>query len=134
MIKVFLGGTYNNSTWRDELINLFVGVGYFNPVVENWTPECMEEELKQRKECDFCLYVITPEMTGVYSIAEVVDDSNKQPLKTIFCPLKKYNGIDFSEGQMKSLDSVGKMIVRNGGTYLHSLENVAAFLNFRSDI
>ena len=39
----------------------------------------MEEEIKQRAECDFCLYVITPKMTGVYSIAEVVDDSNKRP-------------------------------------------------------
>ena len=126
--KVFLGGTCNNSTWRNELIKM-LKIDYFNPVVENWTPQCMEEELRQRKECDFCLYVITPEMEGVYSIAEVVDDSNKQPLKTIFCPLEKYGGKEFSKVQMKSLDAVGKMVTRNGGIYLHSLEDVATFLN-----
>ena len=49
----------------------------------------MEEELKQREECDFVLYVITPKMTGVYSIAEVVDDSNKRREKTLFYFMEK---------------------------------------------
>ena len=31
--KVFLGGTCNNSTWRDELIPQ-LKIDYFNPVVE----------------------------------------------------------------------------------------------------
>ena len=46
MKKVFLGGTCNESTWRNELIPLLenAGVEYFNPVVDNWTPECQEEE------------------------------------------------------------------------------------------
>jgi len=126
--KVFLGGTCNNSAWRDELIaNL--NVDYFNPVVDDWTPECMIEELKQRENCSFCLYVITPEMTGVYSIAEAVDDSNKQPKKTIFCYLSSYGGYNFSEGQNKSLDAVGKMIIRNGGYYFTTLKQVKDFLN-----
>ena len=86
MIKVFLGGTCNESKWREMLISR-LKIDYFNPVVDDWTPECMEEELKQRKLCDYVLYVITPLMTGVYSIAEVIDDSNKQPEKTIFCYL-----------------------------------------------
>jgi hypothetical protein len=38
---VFLGGTCNNSKWRDILIPK-LKVSYFNPVVENWTPECQE--------------------------------------------------------------------------------------------
>lgn len=75
--KVFLGGTCNESTWRDELIKK-LKIDYFNPVVDDWTEECYKEELRQREICDYCLYVITPRMTGVYSIAEVIDDSNKQ--------------------------------------------------------
>ena len=47
MNKVFLGGTCNGSTWRDELIPM-LNIDYFNPVVENWTSECQKEELKQR--------------------------------------------------------------------------------------
>ena len=125
--KVFLGGTCNDSTWRDELIPM-LNIDYFNPVVDDWTEECYLEELTQRKACDYCLYVITPDMTGVYSIAEVVDDSNKRPNKTIFCVL---NSIDkpFTEGQMRSLDRVGKMVEGNGGKYFTGLEEVANYLN-----
>jgi hypothetical protein len=90
MIKVFLGGTCNGSLWREKL-TLQLKVNYFNPVVPDWTPECMEKEIQERKNCDYCLYVITPKMTGVYSIAEVVDDSNKRPSKTIFCFLDFYS-------------------------------------------
>lgn len=86
-MKVFLGGTCNGSTWREELIPL-LGIDYFNPVVEDWTEECMAEERRQREECDYCLYVITPRMAGVYSVAEVVDDSNKRPGNTVFCLLE----------------------------------------------
>lgn len=126
-MKVFLGGTCNESTWRDELIPL-LKIDYFNPVVDDWTPQCMEEELYQRKVCDFCLYVITPKMTGVYSIAEVVDDSNKRPSKTIFCFLE-YDDTYFTEGQIKSLNSVARMVEGNGAKFCSSLEEVAAYLN-----
>ena len=44
--KVFLGGTCNESTWRVELIPL-LKIDYFNPVVEDWTPECQAEEERQ---------------------------------------------------------------------------------------
>ena len=89
----FLGGTCNNSTWREKLIPMLT-IDYFNPVVDDWTPDCMAEEIKQRETCEYVLYVITPEMTGVYSIAEVADDSNKRPDKTIFCFLSEPNITD----------------------------------------
>lgn len=127
--KVFLGGTCNNSTWRDELIPLLYLVDYFNPVVEDWTPECQQEELKQRKLCDYVLYTITPEMMGVYSIAEAIDDSNKRPAKTLFCLLAKANNKEFSISELKSLKAVNNMILRNGGTTFDNLNSVADYLN-----
>jgi len=126
--RVFLGGTCNNSTWRDELIPLLETIDYFNPVVEDWTEECMAEEIRQREACDFCLYVITPKMTGVYSIAEVIDDSNKRPEKTIFCIMDEDDGEKFDEHQLKSLVQVGKMVKKNGGIFL-GLDELAFFLN-----
>lgn len=136
--KVFLGGTCNESQWRDNLIPLLT-IDYFNPVVEDWNEECMAEERRQRETCDFCLYVITPLMTGVYSIAEVIDDSNKRPDKTIFCfvntdfvdAINEYGILrkTFDYGQIKSLDQVGKMVERNGGKYFRSLTDVADYLN-----
>lgn len=89
----------------------------------------MEEEIKQKNECDFCLYVITPKMTGVYSIAEVVDDSNKRPHKTIFCYLTNDEDEKFSEHQIKSLEQTAKMIQQNGATFFKTLHEVADYLN-----
>lgn len=126
--KVFLGGTCNNSTWRDKLIPL-LKIDYFNPVVDDWTPECQDEEIRQRELCDYCLYTITPKMTGVYSIAEVVDDSNKRPEKTILCVLDEDDESSFSETQIKSLKQVKEMVKNNGANVFDSLEDIASFLN-----
>ena len=128
MKKVFLGGTCNESTWRNELIK-DLKINYFNPVVEDWTPECMVEEIRQRETCDFVLYTITPKMTGVYSIAEVIDDSNKRPEKTLLCILDEDNKKLFTNGQWKSLQQVGEMVRRNGGKTFVSLYSVAEYLN-----
>ena len=123
MKKVFLGGTCNESTWRDELIPQ-LKIDYFNPVVDDWTPECMKEEIKQRGKCDYCLYVITSDMTGVFSIAEVIDDSNKRPSKTVFA----FKEDGFNKGQIRSLESVGSMVARNEGSWM-DFKHVAPFLN-----
>lgn len=128
MKKVFLGGTCNGSAWRNALIKDLT-IDYFQPQGDDWTPDMMEEEIKQRAECDFCLYVITPKMTGVYSIAEVVDDSNKRPGKTIFCYLTSDEDQHFSAAQIKSLEQTGKMIKENGATFLKTLADTADYLN-----
>lgn len=95
----------------------------------------MEEEIKQRNECDYVLYVITPKMTGVYSIAEAVDDSNKRPEKTIFCYLthdKNNNDIvSFEKCQLKSLEQVSNMISNNGAKVCRDLKEIINYLNNR---
>ena len=133
MKKVFLGGTTNNSNWRDDLEKK-LKIEYFNPVVTDWNDEAQKEEIKQRKNCDFVLYVITPKMEGVYSIAEVVDDSNKRPNKTIFAYLLDDEGKEFSKHQIKSLDMVGKMVEENGGKWFKSLGEVSDYLNFDKNL
>lgn len=126
--NVFLGGTCNGSTWRDKLIAM-LRCSYFNPVVDNWTDECYKEELKQRESCNYCLYVITPNMTGVYSIAEVVDDSNKRPEKTLFCFLESDVNGTFTPAQLRSLKAVENMVVSNGCQSFTNLYDIAFFLN-----
>jgi len=123
---IFLGGTCGDSTWREDLIP-DLEINYFNPVVDDWTPECQKEEIKQRNICDYVLYVITSDMTGVYSIAEVIDDSNKRPEKTIFCVLED----GFDNPQKKSLKQVEEMIKENGATVCKNLKEVAKFVNRR---
>mgnify|MGYP001576190015 CR=1 FL=1 len=131
-MKVFLGGTCNESTWRNRIIPMLT-INFFNPVVPDWTPECRAEEIKQRNECDFVLYVITPKMTGVYSIAEAVDDSNKRPERTVFVRLREDGGqaspLRFDEGQWRSLGAVEQMVRENGAACFHDLKSAALFLN-----
>ena len=133
MKKVFLGGTCNGSKWRNELIEMLT-IDYFYPVVADWTPECMAEEIRQRQACHYCLYVITPKITGVYSIAEVVDDSNKRPDRTLFCFLERDEDEVFSEAQSKSLGMVAEMVSGNGGKVFKNLRDIAKFLNHESEV
>jgi len=131
--RVFLGGTCANSKWREELIPK-LNIDYFNPVVKNWTPECQKEELKQRETCDIVLYTLTRPYS-TFSIAEVVDDSNKRPEKTIICiyneliDYKWYEKLAMSKQELKHLDAVGRLVERNGGKYFKSLDEVANYLN-----
>ncbi|MBK9720037.1 MAG: hypothetical protein IPO78_00280 [Saprospiraceae bacterium] len=129
MKKVFLGGTCNDSIWRMEVIPA-LEINYFNPVADVWKIENQIEEIKQRELCDFLLYVITPRIEGFYSIAELVDDSNKQPLKTIFCYLEMDpDGSIFSADQLKSLEAVAILIRKNGALVFNSLEEIVIYLN-----
>jgi hypothetical protein len=128
MKKIFLGGTCNNSTWREELIPL-LKIDYYNPVVKTWTDECKLEEISQRESCDYVLYVITPKMHGYYSIAEVTDDSNKRPSKTILCVISSDNGYSFTMKQMMGFDAIKLLIKSNGANVFDTLEEIAQYVN-----
>lgn len=113
--QLFLGGTCNSTNWREELIPLLDHrIEYFNPVVDDWTENRYTMELMCRKHADCVLYVITPQMKGIYSIAEVVDDANKRPAKTVLCVLYENAGMSFDEDQRKSLQALEKMVALNG--------------------
>lgn len=112
-MKVFLGGTCAGWKWRDELQPL-LKCDYYNPIVKN-------------------LYGITNGIKGVYSIAEVVDDSNKRPEKTIFLNLyKTYERSGESKQMAHSLKAVENMLKANGVVVFSSekaLLEVADYLN-----
>lgn len=131
--KVFLGGTCNNSSWRKELIPK-LAIDYFNPIVSDWNAEAQEEEKRQKQECDYLLYVITPKMKGVLSIAEAVDDSNKRPNKTVFCLLVNdvddyLQPIEFDRHVLDSLMAVVEMLIDNNVKVFYNLDHVAQYLN-----
>lgn len=122
----FLGGTCSTSTWREELLQkLHSNVETFNPVVPNWTPECQAVEDQARAESRFVLFVLTKEMVGVFSVAEVVDCSNKYPERTIFC----FKQDDFDGHMLKSLKATAKMVAGNGAKVCENLDEVAEYLN-----
>jgi len=112
---IFLGGTCNESTWRRSLKNSLDhrDIKYFDPVVDDWNEEAQAKE-DEIKACPTTinLFVITCQMTGVFSIAEAVDSSNKKPDLTVFC----FQESGFKYGQLKSLYAVRKLIRQNGAT------------------
>jgi len=128
MSKIFLGGTCNNSTWRERIESL-VQVAMFNPVVDDWTPECQEIEMDEKEnKCDIHLYVITSQMTGVFSIAEVIDSVHNKSKKTLLHVIPD----GFDKGQLKSLSAVVDLVKLRGGiAYIDSeLERTARVLNY----
>ncbi len=128
MKKVFLGGTCNNSKWRDKIIPK-LKIDLYNPVVDDWNEEIQKREILERETCDYCLYVITPKMTGFYSIAEVIDDSNKRPEKTLFTFLDNDENDTFSKHQLKTLAKIEDMVKKNGGKSFKTLPEIVQFLN-----
>jgi hypothetical protein len=125
-LKVFLGGTTAKTKWRDELIPK-LNIDYFNPIVEDWTEECIKIENEEKEnKCGIHLYVITPKMMGVYSIAEAVQSSHTDNKLTIFCILDKDG---FSEAQLKSLKATSDMLENNGVKICNSLDEISEFIN-----
>lgn len=123
-MKVFLGGTCSGYKWRDELIPM-LKIDYYNPIVKNWSEADRLREVHERETADYVLYVITSGMKGVYSIAEVIDDSNKRPEKTILCVLYK----DIEKQMAHSLRAVVNLAKSNGVHICESLEEVAEVCN-----
>ena len=130
-------GTCNDSQWREKLekkLDSYKQIELFNPVVSDWNEEAQKNEIRMRKKADIMLYVITPKMTGAFSIAEVVDDSNKIPKKTIFCWLPTDEDDEFTKTQMKSLEQVGKLVEKNGAKYFGSLKEVIEYIKEIVDV
>ena len=123
-MKVFLGGTCSGYRWRDDLIPM-LKCKYFNPMTRGWSEETRQREVAERNASDYVLYVITSSINGVYSVAELIDDSNKRPEKTIVCVL--YDGM--RRGMSHSLRAVVNLARSNGAIICESLEDIAEFLN-----
>ena len=124
--KVFLGGTCNESTWRDELIPM-LEMDYFNPVVSDWNLDAQEIEEVAKELCEYKLFTITKEIRGVYSIAEMVEEGIKNGSKTIVCILLE--GFDKARG--RSLVAVARLLRKYDVKIFHELKLVADYLNFR---
>ena len=127
MNKIFLGGTCNNSTWRSEIEKL-VQTPMFNPVVDDWNEKCQEIEMDEKEnKCNIHLYVITSEMTGVFSIAEVMDSvHNKNKLTLLHVMPDGFNKV-----KLKSLEAVVNLVkLRGGKAYLNKdLNKTVEILN-----
>lgn len=122
--RVFLGGTMN-TPWRDKIIR-DITIEYFNPTVDVWTDQHKEVEKQEKVKCNIHLYVLTSNMDGYFSIAEVVDSSNQDKITLLYIIPD-----GFTPHQLSSLESVMDMVKTNGGFVLtgNDLTKVSEILN-----
>jgi len=133
-ISCFLGGTMNGSAWREAFIPLLdKRVSCFNPVVNVWTPDAKQEELERRRDSDYLLYVLSPCAKGVYSVAELVEDSCFAPERTLFVFLASETvggkTFEFDAEQIASMEAVAALLKRRRARAFPSLADAAHFLN-----
>lgn len=129
MKKVYLGGDDIESEWRERLIPL-LQIDYYDPTVDSWTTEGQAESRREQEECDFSLFVVTPKMQCIYTIAEVVHSSiARQSESTILCVLDGDDDRKFGASQVVAFAAVGRLIDRYGTKVFNSLEKVAEHLN-----
>ena len=127
MSKIFLGGTCNNSTWRDQIERL-VQVEMFNPVVEDWNEECQDIEMDEKEnKCDVHLYVITSPKS-IFSIAEVIDSVHIKSKVTILHVIPD----GFDKWQLKHAQAIVDLVKLRGGiAYIdEELNRTARVLNY----
>jgi hypothetical protein len=126
--KMFLGGTCAGPKWRDQFIPT-VKCKCYNPIVPNCSESDRLREVYERETSDIILYTITNGMKGVYSIAEIVDDSNKRPKKSIFCNLYRDDGTPETIQMSISIKATEELLKANGVLCFDNLKDVSDYVN-----
>jgi len=134
-MKIFLGGTTAGDDYRKDVIPVLIKekVNFFNPVVDDWTPEAKNIEDIEKEMCDTHLFVITKDMSGVYSIAELVDSAYSPKNTIIFFKLD-----GFSKHQIKSFEAIKDLLDGSSKCYntyfLDTLDDLPFAIKFIKNI
>eukprot|EP00936_MAST-01D_sp_MAST-1D-sp1_P001009 g1009.t1 len=74
--QVFLGGSCNPTTWRKDIAMPILdaaNITYYNPQVDEWTPELMKVEADAKRDAEMLFYVVDANTRAVASMNEVVE-------------------------------------------------------------
>lgn len=119
--QIFLGGTVN-SDWREKFIAYWKQSNekkkkeyeLFNPIVANWTPECIAKEQEVKASAKLNLFVvITGNHVGPYSFVEATEASHYG--KCFLAIYDEFNNLD--DKTRKSYEAIGGIIKNNGGKF-----------------
>ena len=72
MATIGLFGTCGGSTWRQKFVEYYEAhnIQYFNPQIDDWTPDCANIEAQHLVDDEIILFPVTGETYGVGSLAE----------------------------------------------------------------
>lgn len=71
--EIFLGGSCNPTTWRQTVAIPYLetnGISYYNPQVDNWTPEVVKIERRAKQNAQVLLFVIDKQTRSTVSLVE----------------------------------------------------------------
>lgn len=96
-IDVFLGGACNPTTWRrDTVIPMLQKatptVTFYNPQVEDWTPDLVAVEAKAKATCKVMLFVLNGQTTGMATAVEIAELMSKGRRVFLVCEEIKEDG------------------------------------------
>lgn len=127
---VFMGGTCAGPKWRERLVSqVSQTYRWFNPVVDDWTPEAKDAELEVRAQADILLYGITPYQEGCYSFLEMTEDAVRSEKHVVVCFLPSFEDKAYSEAQWSSIMSAKQLLERHNATVLLSMEELIQWFN-----
>ncbi|QXO10977.1 hypothetical protein pEaSNUABM54_00151 [Erwinia phage pEa_SNUABM_54] len=127
---VFMGGTCAGPKWRDRLVSqVSQTYRWFNPVVDDWTPEAKEAEIEVRSQADVLLYGITPYQEGCYSFLEMTEDAVRSEKRVVVCFLPSFEDKAYSEAQWSSIMSAKQLLERHNAVVVLSMEELIAWFN-----
>lgn len=123
-IKVFLGGTVKNTSWREKLISkLHKNIDFFDPTVEIWDNEAIEKEKIEKEICDILLFYICD--NSIFSLYELIVYSLDPRKNVIFCfQLEEKN-----EHETKTLNLISNELKSKGSIVFDDLDKIADYIN-----
>lgn len=72
-LQVFLGGSCNPTTWRQNVAIPYLeleGISYYNPQIDNWTPDVVDIERVAKQNAQILLFVIDRQTRSAVSLVE----------------------------------------------------------------
>lgn len=87
--QIFLGGSCNPTTWRQNVAIPYLqmnGITYYNPQVDNWTPEVVKTERHAKQNAKVLLFVIDKQTRSTVSLVEsaFIAGDNKKLVLVIY--------------------------------------------------
>lgn len=127
--SLFIGGSTSDSQWRQKLISkLNKDINVLNPTsAKELNEDARNKDSKNREDSDFSLYAISPQSIDPYTIAHLVDESNKRPESVVFAMIEE--GGTFDKSQKNSMSYIKDLVETNGSNVFTSIDEAANYLN-----
>jgi hypothetical protein len=136
VVGVFLGGACNPTTWRRDVAIPALdaaGVTYYNPQVDDWTPDLMVVEAHQKATARYLLFVIGPETRALMTIAEAAHHIGLDASRVVLV-LQPYPLSDDQRraeeigDNNRARDYLGKLAEEKGVVRLSTVDEAVAWL------